>query len=57
MYDVIDCSTHAGISDPVDYNRYPTQSVQYMWIRHYLEESYRLEGDTSLYTHVHRGIK
>ena len=33
-----------GCHGTVDYNRYPSESVQKKWITHYLEECARLKG-------------
>ena len=33
-----------GITDPVDYGRYPSETVQLKWIRYYLEEVARIKG-------------
>ena len=35
---------YVGITEPVDYSRYPSKDVQYKWLRFYLEETARIEG-------------
>lgn len=35
---------YTGITDPVDYNRYPNKAVQCKWIKYYLEETARISG-------------
>ena len=45
-----------GCHGTVDYNRYPSESVQKKWITHYLEECARLKGiyiDIIIYITVH----
>ena len=34
----------AGIGEPVDYERYPSEAVQYKWIRYYLQECAAIRG-------------
>jgi ethanolamine kinase len=34
----------AGINEPVDYDRYPSEAVQYKWIRYYLQECAKIKG-------------
>ena len=36
--------TVTGINEPVDYDRYPRQDVQYKWIECYLKECFRIKG-------------
>ena len=33
-----------GITEPVDYSRYPSKDVQHKWLRFYLEETARIKG-------------
>jgi ethanolamine kinase len=34
----------AGITEPVDYSRYPGKDVQYKWLKFYLEETAKING-------------
>ena len=48
-----------GITDPVDYDRYPSEAVQLKWIRYYLEEVARIKGQllpTYIYMCTHTAI-
>lgn len=41
-----------GITDPIDYGRYPSEAVQLKWIRYYLEEVARIKSQL-LPTYIH----